>query len=172
MSAVIRVAGLALALALAAALAACAPAAPPRRNPGARIASVMAFDAARFAGRWQVAASYTPGCEGAEMVWAAQAGSFALSGFDCSGTAPQPLGAVARQAGPGARIDAGQAFGGDPVWVLWIDQDYRVAVLGTPSGRWAMIVARPGAARDDLLTAAREVLAFNGYDIAQLAGVR
>jgi len=52
--------------------------------------------------------------------------------------------------------------------VLWVDQDYRVAVLGTPSGRWAMIVARPGAARADLVAAARDVLAFNGYDLAAL----
>lgn len=132
----------------------------------------MAFDAARFAGAWQVVESYTPGCAGTGMAWAAAGGGFALTGTDCTGAAPAPLDAAARMVGPGARIEAGRAFGGDPVWVLWVDQDYRVAALGTPSGRWAMIVARPGAAGADLLAAARDVLAFNGYDLAQLAGAR
>ncbi len=156
------------AFAFALALAGCAPPAPARRDPAVRIASVMAFDAARFAGRWQVAASHTAGCAGAEMDWAARPDGFALTGVDCTGAAPAPLAAAARVLGPGARIAAGRAFGGDPVWVLWVDQDYRVAVLGTPSGRWAMIVARPGAARADLVAAARDVLAFNGYDLAAL----
>ncbi|MBW6505833.1 MAG: lipocalin family protein [Rhodobacteraceae bacterium] len=166
MSAMIRLCVLALALALA--LGACAPAAPARRDPAVRIASVMAFDAAQFAGRWQVAQSHTPGCAGAAMDWALQGRGFALTGVDCTGVAPAPLASVARVTGPGARIDAGRGFGGDPVWVLWVDQDYRVAVLGTPSGRWAMIIARPGAARADLLAAARDVAAFNGYDPAGL----
>ncbi|MDP2064313.1 MAG: lipocalin family protein [Phaeovulum sp.] len=170
MSAMTRALGLSL---LLFALVGCASQTVPRRDPAVRIASVMAFDAARFAGRWQVAASHVPGCAGAEMVWAAQGGGFAISGSDCTGTAPAPLLAEAWLRGPGARIEAaGKAFGGDPVWVLWVDQDYRVAVLGTPSGRWAMILARPGAARGDLMVAAREVLAFNGYDLAQLAGAR
>ena len=157
------------ALVLAAALAACAPQLV-RRDPDIRIASVMALDAARFAGAWQVVASHTPGCAGAGMGWAETKAGFALSGTDCTGAAPAPLAAVARLVGPGARLAATPAFGGDPVWVLWVDQGYRVAALGTPSGRWAMIVVRPGAARDDLIAAARDVLAFNGYDLAQLAG--
>jgi len=167
MSAIAR-ARAALALAVAAALAACAPQAV-RRDPDIRIASVMAFDAMRFAGAWQVVASHTPGCAWADMGWAARADGWALSGTECTGAAPAPLAAEARLVGPGARIEAGGAFGGEPVWVLWVDQDYRVAVLGTPSGHWAMIVARPGAARADLIAAARDVLAFNGYDLAQLA---
>ncbi|WP_372840686.1 lipocalin [Phaeovulum sp.] len=159
-------------LALALALAACTSPAPPRRDASLRIASVMAFDAARFAGRWQVATSHTPGCAGREMVWDATASGFALSGTDCTGTAPAPLIAQARLSGPGARITAAPGFGGDPVWVLWVDQDYRLAVLATPSGRWAMIVTRPGLARPDLMAAARDVLAFNGYDLAQLEAAR
>ncbi len=159
-------------LALALALAACTSPAPPRRDASQRIASVMAFDTARFAGRWQVAASHTPGCAGSEMVWDATAAGYALSGTDCTGTAPAALNAQARLSGPGARITAAPAFGGDPVWVLWVDQDYRLAVLATPSGRWAMIVTRPGLARPDLMAAARDVLEFNGFDLALLKVAR
>jgi apolipoprotein D and lipocalin family protein len=157
-------------MAVVAAVTACAPAVPARRDAGVRIASVALFDAARFAGRWQVVASHVPGCDGAGIDLQPAAGGYRLAGTDCTGARPVPLFGAAVVAGPGARIAAEAGFGGDPVWVLWVDQDYRVAALGTPSGRWAMILAREGAARADLLAAAREVLDFNGYDLAQMTG--
>lgn len=159
-----------IALGALAALVACTPPGQVRRAPEVRIASVALFDATRFAGRWQVAASHVPGCEGAWMNWIPAANGYALEGTDCTGARPEPLRGAAVVAGPGARIIAESAFGGDPVWVLWVDQDFRVAALGTPSGRWAMILAREGAARADLLAAAREVLDFNGYDLGQMIG--
>lgn len=158
--------------ALVAVLAACAPApdAPPRRDADTRISSAVLFDPARFAGRWRVATSHTPGCTGAVQDWAAVAGGgYALSGIDCTGPAPAALGGRAIVTGPGGRITPEAGFGRDPVWVLWVDEGYRIAALGTPSGAWAMILVREGAARADLIAAAREVLAFNGYDLAQLA---
>ena len=63
-----------------------------------------------------------------------------------------------------------KAYGREPIWVLWVDQDYRVAALGTPSGTWAAVLVRPGKGRGDLLTAAREVLDFNGYDLKRIGG--
>ena len=67
--------------------------------------------------------------------------------------------------GPGRFALAGWP---DPIWVLWADADLRTLVLGTPSGRFGMIFNRDGALPADRLTAARAVLAWNGYDLDRL----
>ncbi|WP_143598867.1 lipocalin family protein [Pseudothioclava arenosa] len=170
MRGLIRLAGaMALAGALAGCLGAPEPGGPLLSEPG-RMSSLALFEPVRMAGGWQVVASGTPGCAGARQDWAAEGGGYRISGIDCAGAAPMALDARMSVTGPGARMAAsGRAFGGAPVWLLWADQDYRVAVLGTPEGGFGMILARPGmAARGDLIAAAREVLAFNGYDLAQI----
>ena len=50
------------------------------------------------------------------------------------------------------------------LWVLWVDDDFRTAVIGTPDGRFGWIMDRPGQASRDRTRAAREILDFNGYD--------
>ena len=52
--------------------------------------------------------------------------------------------------------------------MLWADADYRIAVIGTPDGRFGRILARRADPPSDLVAAAREVLEFNGYDLAGL----
>ena len=53
-------------------------------------------------------------------------------------------------------------------WVLWVDESYRTAVIGTPNGRAAWILNRDPAIPADRLAAAREMLDFNGYDLTRL----
>lgn len=164
----------AAAIGLIGTLAAClggAPASGPLLAEPGRMSSIALFDPARLAGAWQVVASGVPGCAGARQDWAPDGpGAYRLSGVDCAGARPATLAARLSVTGPGARMAAsGQAFGGVPVWLLWADQDYRVAVLGSPGGDFGMILARPEhGARGDLIAAAREVLAFNGYDLAKI----
>lgn len=55
--------------------------------------------------------------------------------------------------------------------VLWVDDDFRTAVVGTPDGSFGWIMDRPGEASADRLAAAREVLDFNGYDLGRLSQV-
>ncbi|WP_444454768.1 lipocalin family protein [Rhodobacter capsulatus] len=157
------------------ALAACGQKAPEPagsiRDPKAMITSAVLFDPARFGGEWQVAMSATPRCGGATQGWRWDGrGRYALSGVDCSGTVPAVLKGQAALTGPGGRFAPDQGYGREPIWVLWVDQDYRVAALGTPSGDWAVVLVRPGKARGDLIAAAREVLDFNGYDLKRIGG--
>ena len=159
------------ALGLALVLAACS--APPKpapalRDPAAWISSAVLFDPARFAGEWHVAESGTPGCAGAAQRWDWDGKAYRLSGVDCSGGKPAKLKGQAALTGPGARFTPNEAFGREPVWLLWVDQDYRVAVLGTPSGHFATVLSRGLPPRGDLLKAAREVLDFNGYDVTRI----
>ena len=53
------------------------------------------------------------------------------------------------------------------VWVVWIDPDHQTAALGSPDGAFGFVVTRPNASRADQVTAARQVLDFNGYRTAE-----
>ncbi len=53
-------------------------------------------------------------------------------------------------------------------WVLWVDEDYQTAVVGTPNGTSGWILNRTPTLRADRLAAAKEILDFNGYDIKKL----
>jgi len=57
----------------------------------------------------------------------------------------------------------------DPeLWVIWMDEGVRTAVVGTPDGGAAFILDRKATGGEDRIKAAREILDFNGYDITQL----
>ena len=53
-------------------------------------------------------------------------------------------------------------------WLLWVDADYRTMVVGTPSGRFGFVLNREGDLPGDRVTAVRDILAFNGYDVGKL----
>jgi apolipoprotein D and lipocalin family protein len=153
----------------AAALAACAPEPQGLRNAETPISSAVAFDPARFADVWHVVAAY-----GGEARCGPLTETWVRTGqarFDVTGTRCGPNGArafmeAASVTGPG-RITRGA----EQLWVLWVDADYRVAVIGTPSGQFARVLSRTPGVREDLMRAARDVLRFNGYDPASLSPV-
>lgn len=167
-----------LTLAAVLALAACVAAEPAARSgwrdPAVAIASSTAFDPARFAGRWAVVAAFgaEAGCGVLAEDWQAAApGRFAVRGGACIGGQARGFSTEARLTGPG-RMRRGAPGGAEELWVLWVDADYRVAVLGTPSGRFGRILSRDPVLRADLAEAARRVLDFNGYDISGLRVAR
>ncbi|WP_420325287.1 lipocalin family protein [Mameliella sp.] len=141
------------ALCLVLALAGCA-AAPPRgdlplRNPTAPVASQADAALGRLSGEWLVV-------QGAEL----RPGTRVR--FD------------KRQAVIGGRAmpvrDEGQGrltLDSAPVWVYWIDADNRTAALGDPDGRRVWIMDRSGQP-GERLRAAREILAWYGYDLERL----
>lgn len=153
------------------ALAACAaPTAQGYRNPAVRISSSAAFEPARFEGQWQVVAGYgaEATCGVRPEVWTVDGShGFVIRGNACAEGVLHGFATKAVMSGPGRLVRAARE-GNEDLWVLWVDGDYRIAAIGTPDGRFGRIMARPGAARDDLIAAAREVLDFNGYDISRL----
>lgn len=157
------------------ALAACAPGPQPGfRDVAVPITATTRFTPEGFAGDWHVIAAYPnaflPDCPG--QTWRAETVTLpARLTVSCTGAvaydAPvsvNPRGVVTVQT-PQLRA-ADRAL-----WIMWMDEDARTAVIGTPSGEMGWIVNRTPDLRPDRMVAAREIMAFNGYDITQLQEV-
>ncbi len=126
------------------------------RDPATPIGSTTRGGPYDMAGNWRVQAAYPGGIfgpgDGVNLDFAAD-GTGVLNGLPLQVVMPNRW-----------------VAGGVEYWVLWVDDDFRTAVIGTPTGAFGWIMDRPGAASGDRTRAAREVLDFSGYDLAQLEG--
>ena len=66
------------------------------------------------------------------------------------------------------RLTSDNATGAIELWVIWIDEGFRTAALGTPDGSFGWIVDRAQTGGEDRIIAAREILEFNGYDTTKM----
>lgn len=147
---------------LATLLAACSHKPEPQasfRDPARSMYSLAGFDAARLSGAWHQAAGFGAACSSGMI----EVG--ATTRFDLCLPDGQKQGTGAMVATKPGRFDL-QGVG--PLWVLWADADNRTVVLGAPSGEYGLILNRDPSLPADRLTAARDILAFNGYDVAKL----
>ncbi len=147
---------------------------PSYRDQNVPITSMAVFDPARYAGTWYEVASFPApfqeGCTGTRATYGlAGDGSLTVSNSCLKDGVPRTIAGSAQVVGPGrlkVRLD------GVPVaadyWVLWVDEGYRTAVVGVPSGRAGWILNRTPDIPEDRYRAALSVLEFNGYDISRL----
>lgn len=140
------------------ALAGCDAGRTGYRDAGAEMTSLVSFDPARFAGSWTEVAAFGRPAGARWRVEEADGGRFAVT------TSRDGTGQGA-SVGPG-RLQLSQFDA--PLWVLWADADMRTVVIGTPDGRFAMVLDRAATSAPDRLRAARDVLAWNGYDLSAL----
>lgn len=161
------------ALALLALLAACAAPRPSGyRDTTEPIASAALFEPARFAGQWHVVARFPrpadQPCTGERLDY--QPGMMRWHCLSADGRLLREWdGPAQAQAFPGRfTTDLGGDFGLRDLWVLWVDFDYRTAVIGTPSGEAGYVLNRGPDIPPDRMSAAREMLDFNGYDVTRL----
>ena len=143
------------------------------------IYSAAVFDQSRFAAQdWQQVAAFLPGPErpdpargcGTATLTFPEPGNAARASYRLclSGSLREDAGNVIWQ--PGGRFTLPGLD--EPIWVLWVDADYRTVLLGTPSGRFGLILNRGGNLPSDRLAAAREIFDFNGYDLSKLVLLR
>lgn len=130
------------------------------RPKGGQVFTAAALDPGRLPGRWAQVAGFGPegGCKpGGVDIKPGGKASFrlCLGGKDVKGAG------VLQPVGPGRLAIAGQEW-----FVLWVDTDYRTLAIGTPSGSFGFVLNRGGAISRDRMTAAREILEWNGYDMA------
>jgi len=146
-------------------LVACAPATTGLRAPGAQISSKAVVDMARLSGTWHVVAGYD------RALWpVGTTVMLALEGPNATAQNSTVLWAVTA-AGPG-RWTLNQGAQTTDIWLLWADDTYRTAVFGNPEGSVGLILNRAPIIPADRLAAAREILTFNGYDVATLKVAR
>ncbi len=148
------------------------------RDANAPFSSIALFEPERFAGRWYEIARYPVafqnGCGGTVAQYTSRAdGTFAVVNTCREGRLDGPVRQIegsARMIGPGrfdVQFDSAPSLS-SPYWVLWVDEGYRTAVIGVPSGRAGWILNRDPEIPPDRLAAAREILDFNGYDLTRL----
>ncbi len=168
-------------LALLVLAAGCARAPVPQagfRAEGTPIYSNAVFRPDRIAGGWMQVADSAPAgagpCDARGLkVTPGVPGQLTVDADLCVGGVRRSFAGPAVVSGPG-RIRlaaAAPAEIGAEWWVLWVDADYRTLVVGTPSGAFGMILNRTGDLPPDRLAAAREVLAWNGYDLGRMRAV-
>lgn len=150
---------------------------PSYRDDSINIASSANFDASRYVGRWYEVARYPnpfqSNCPGAIAEYGLTDTPGVLSVRNtCLDAAGQPTDTITGTATDEGLGRLSVRLQGVPVaapyWVLWVDEGYRTAVVGAPNGRVGWILNRDPEIPEDRLTAAREVLDFNGYDLSQL----
>ncbi len=149
--------------------------APSYRDQDVTIASAAAFEPSRYLGRWYEVARYPnpfqSNCSGAIAEYSAVEGEIQVRNLclDSNGAVIDEITGTVTDQGLGRLTVRLQ---GVPVaatyWVLWVDEGYRTAVVGTPNGRVGWILNRDPEIPSDRLVAAREVLDFNGYDLSRL----
>ncbi len=138
------------------------------------IYSTAVVDAARLEGRWmQVADFAPPGAAGCSATGVRVEPGLALQADLCLGGRRTGYRGAAEVTGPGRlRLTAADPAGiGAEWWVLWVDADYRTLVVGTPDGRFGFVLNREAALPADRMRAAREILAWNGYDLSRMRTV-
>ncbi|WP_254251202.1 lipocalin family protein [Loktanella salsilacus] len=175
-------------LALLLLLAACAKPLPDEpvgqlfevyRDRSVPIGSALNFSAERYAGKWYEIARFPvpfeTGCAGVTAEYAAlpDGGLSVLNTCrELDGTVRSTIKGRADVTGPGRlKVSFDTIPFPSDYWVLWIDEGYRTAVVGTPNGRAGWILNRDPKIPADRMRAARDVLEFNGYDLAKLVEV-
>lgn len=165
------------AIALMAVAFAAACAAPPAEAPGFRdstapFASTSRFETDRFLGTWQRVAVFAADAEPLQPqghLYRRAANGQIVEDVTASQGATQRR--VYDLVAPGRLRLHGQDSRQEELWLLWVDEGYRTAVLGTPSGSQAFILDRSATPAPDRMRAAREILMWYGYDMTRLQSV-
>lgn len=149
------------------------------RDRSVPVRVVENLDLQRYQGRWYEIArfpnSFQRGCVGVTADYALRPDGQIAVRNTCRRGGPEgaldSIEGIARVEGPG-RLSVSflpwLPFVRGPYWVLAVDSGYRVAVIGTPSGRNGWVLARSPRIRPAELAAALAALERNGFDITAL----
>lgn len=132
------------------------------RNQSAPIGATTRFSAEEFSGNWIVASSFQQRRKAAITVtYTPEDGQLVVTsdGF------PEIAG-VYREGATGELIPVSDAQ--ERLVVMWVDDDFRTAAVGTVSGSLGVVLDRDGDVSTDRATAARDILGFYGWDTNQL----
>lgn len=129
------------------------------RDTSRQVYSIAGLDPSRINGHWVQVAGFGAACGGGTMeIGPTTQYALCLANGVKTGAGPMTATLPGRFDVPGL----------GPFWVLWADADDRTLVIGAPSGGYGFVLNRQAAIPADRLKAARDILQFNGYDVAKL----
>lgn len=156
------------------ALAGCAavPDGPAFRDQAAPIGVTSRYSDDRFAGTWHVRGAYPLDAQLVEVQRLANPPAWELVARTCEPNGDcEEVGTVWAVSGgtPGAEVlaDPGGHMDRRAV-VLWVDDGFRTAAVGDPSGQFAWVLDRAPRGGADRIKAARQVLTFSGFDLSAM----
>lgn len=148
---------------LALVLGGCAGQAPQSfRDTSQPISASARFEPEAFSGAWLIVAAFQP-MERAQVIVTYDAVAQRLR---VAGDEVPLITGLYRPGRPGELLPLRR--GRSPLVVMWVDEDFETAVIGTPSGSFGAVLDRDGAVPDDRARATREVMAFYGWDVNAL----
>lgn len=150
------------------------PGAQGFRDQSVPIGVSSRFAADRFEGSWQVRGAY-PGDADILSVARRDTGPDASVWTVRSQVCPADAACRAETTDwpatvtqPGVdRVDTPEAEARQVV-VIWVDEGFRTAAVGDPAGSFAWVLDRNTQGGADRIEAARQVLAFNGFDLSAM----
>lgn len=139
------------------------------RNQATPIGVTSRFDAVKFAGPWQVR-QVLPAQERFDelrLITDAKGTRLRVAADVCDGAGicgrfAEDL--PTQRSGKGRYVVTMPDGKRRTLWVLWVDEGFRTALVGNPEGTFAWILDRSRTGGADRIKAAREILDFNGYD--------
>lgn len=151
------------------------------RDTAVDMTTVGQVDLTRYAGRWYEIArfpnSFEEGCFAVTADYSLNAdGSVKVVNTCRKGALNGPVevaeGRATKSRPEGDRLRVGFVewlpFAAGDYWILALDDDYQVAVIGNPGGTTGWVLARSAAIPQDRLRAAYAVLRANGYDVSRI----
>lgn len=147
-------------------IAACTPVPDvEQRDVSAPISATARFDALSFSGNWQIVGRFGAAPFGTLTVAEnGTAGQLRVTSAEHS-----LISGTYRLGVPGELIPL--TPGMERLIVLWVDEDFETAAIGTISGRFGAVLDRDGVLPSDRAKAARDIFEFYGWDVSALQGV-
>lgn len=144
-------------------LAACAsPDSSSFRDQNAPMGASTRFDRDSFSGAWNVVESFGA-ATATQIVFDVSSDAETIR---ISGTGANTVDDVYREGVPGELIPT--TTGRESLVVMWVDEDFETAAIGTSSGSYGALIDRDGRVPPDRAIAARAILDFYGWDVSQL----
>ena len=132
------------------------------RDLDAPIGATTRFDALSFAGSWILSASFTPIPAGPVVITVAPE----VAHLRITSNEIPDIAGLYREGAPGELIPFTR--GRERLIVMWVDEDFQTAAVGTVSGSFGAVLDRDGIVPPDRANAAREIFDFYGWDVGQL----
>lgn len=143
-------------------LTACTPAPTGVRDTSVPMGATTRFDPLRFEGAWQIVASFYPVRAGPLTVTVAPE----VVGVSLASNSVPEIVGFYDLGSPGVLIP--RTPGAETLVVMWVDEEFQTAALGTPSGSFGAVLNRSATIAPDKGVAVREIFEFYGWDVSRL----